>query len=124
MSLSDSPMCERGSATDRKSDLTLPSGPLLRRPVVVASWLAEGAIGSAFLSSDSAVEPKSFSPSAYFFPEVFVKGKCLARGVNATRWRKELTLDAELAASSAWRLTPCSAPITVFITPYKNVQYT
>jgi hypothetical protein len=69
------------SATDRKAELTLPSGPLLRRPVVVGSWLAEGAIGSAFLSSDSAVGPNSFSPSAYV-PQVF------GHGVNTTRRRK------------------------------------
>jgi hypothetical protein len=43
--------------------------------------------------------------------------------VNAVRRRKALTLDAVLAASSARRLAPCRAPITVFITPYKNVQY-
>ena len=59
-------------ATDRKGELTLPSGPLLRRPTVVGSWLAAGAITSAFLCSDSAVAPKSFSPSRYISRRSFL----------------------------------------------------
>ena len=104
-----------------KGELTWPSGRVLRRPDVTGVRVASGAITGAFTTFDSAVVPRSLSPSRYFSRRFFQrKEKCLAHDMNATKRRKALTSSNAVPDFSARSSVLSAAMTTASIIPYKR----